>query len=86
MSSRTVNCVKLGAESPGLERPPFPGELGQQIYEQISQEAWDSWVNDWMIKVINEYRLNMAEDKDYFALVDHMREYFNLQAEPGESS
>ena len=60
MSSRTVNCVKLGAESPGLEQPPFPGELGQQIYEQVSQEAWDSWVNDWMIKVINEYRVLSA--------------------------
>lgn len=78
MSQRLVNCVKLGVEAPGLEMPPFPGELGEQIFQLVSKEAWDTWVNDWMIKVINEYRLNMAEDGDYFALLDQMRSFLNL--------
>ncbi len=40
---RMVMCVKLGRELPGLEKPPFPGALGQRIYENISQQAWDMW-------------------------------------------
>ena len=40
---RMVMCVKLGRELPGLEKPPFPGELGQRIYEHVSQQAWDMW-------------------------------------------
>ena len=36
-------CAKLGKELPGLERPPFPGELGQRIYENVSAEAFELW-------------------------------------------
>lgn len=55
-----VNCVKLKKEAEGLEQPPFPGELGERIYQNVSKEAWDSWVN-FQTRLINEYRLNMAE-------------------------
>jgi Fe-S cluster biosynthesis and repair protein YggX len=38
--ARTVNCVKLGKEAEGLDFPPYPGELGKRIYENVSKEAW----------------------------------------------
>jgi Fe-S cluster biosynthesis and repair protein YggX len=61
--SRTVNCILLGKEGPGLDRPPYPGELGQRIFEQASQEAWKQWlVHQTML--INEYRLTPIEPKD----------------------
>ena len=41
MSQRMVKCVKLGKELPGLEEPPWSGELGQRIYDNVSQEAWN---------------------------------------------
>ena len=41
--ARMVQCAKLGRLLPGLEKPPFPGELGQRIYEQVSEEAWRQW-------------------------------------------
>src|SRR6266700_6746549 len=40
---RMVQCVKLGRELPGLDKPPFPGELGQRIYEHVSKQAYDMW-------------------------------------------
>ena len=60
--TRTVNCVKLKKEAPGLEHLPYPGELGQRIYEQISEEAWRQWVNH-QTMLINEYRLTPVDPK-----------------------
>ena len=54
--SRTVNCVKLGREAEGLERPPYPGELGKRIYENVSREAWQEWIR-YQTMLINEHRL-----------------------------
>ena len=54
--SRTVHCVMLKREAPGLERPPYPGTLGQRIFEQVSKEAWARWVSH-QTMLMNEYRL-----------------------------
>ena len=76
--SRTVKCKKFGQELPGLDKPPFPGEVGQTIYEHISADAWSSWTKDMQIKVINEYRLNMGNKADYEKLVEQMMLFLNL--------
>lgn len=78
MAERTVHCVKLEKTAPGLEKPPFPGELGQQIFEQVSQEAWNQWQGDLMIKVINEYRLDLSNNDHYNTLLEQMRAFLNL--------
>lgn len=57
--SRTVMCAKLGEEAPGLTRPPYPGELGQRIYEHISADAWQMWIGQQTI-LINEFRLSVV--------------------------
>ena len=41
---------------PGLDAPPWPGELGQRIYDNISVEAWRLW-EERMKMILNEYRL-----------------------------
>lgn len=43
MSDRLVKCAKLGKELRGLPEPPFPGALGQRVFESVSQEAWNQW-------------------------------------------
>ncbi|MCB0310140.1 MAG: oxidative damage protection protein [Bdellovibrionales bacterium] len=78
MSERLVKCVKFGEELPGLDKPPFPGELGQRIYEQVSAKAWQLWRDDMQIKVLNEYRLNMGDPKDYDTLIQQMCLFLNL--------
>ena len=60
--ARTVKCVLLGEELPGLERAPYPGPLGQRIYEQVSQAAWQQWLRH-QTMLINEYRLSVIEPK-----------------------
>ncbi|RKZ38157.1 MAG: oxidative damage protection protein [Gammaproteobacteria bacterium] len=57
---RMVNCVKLGREAEGLKFPPYPGKLGQKIYENISDEAWKMWMSQ-QTMLINEYRLSPAD-------------------------
>ena len=58
--ARTVNCVKLGKEAEGLDRPTYPGELGQRIYDNVSKEAWQRWLAH-QTMLINEYRLTPIE-------------------------
>ncbi len=79
MSKRTVICSKFGKEMPGLEKPPFAGEIGQRIFERVSEQAWLAWKDDMQMKVLNEYRLNMGEAKDYQVLVDQMLLFLNLK-------
>ena len=60
--ARVVQCVMLKREAPGLDRPPYPGELGQRIYEKVSREAWGRWLAH-QTMLINEYRLTPIEPK-----------------------
>ena len=77
---RIVRCVKFEKDLPGLEKPPFSGEVGQKIFEHVSKQAWLSWRDEVQIKVLNEYRLNMANPRDYQFLVDQMLLFLNLKA------
>ena len=60
--TRMVQCVLLKREAPGLDRPTYPGELGKRIYENVSKEAWQKWVQH-QTMLINEYRLTPIEPK-----------------------
>ncbi len=73
--SRTVQCVLLGGEKPGLERVPYPGELGQRIFDNVSQEAWQQWVAH-QTMLINEYRLVPMKPKDRAFLEQEMEKFF----------
>lgn len=59
---KTVNCVKLGREAEGLDRAPFPGEMGQRILANISKEAWQEWMRH-QTMLINENRLSVIDPK-----------------------
>jgi Fe-S cluster biosynthesis and repair protein YggX len=73
--ARTVNCVKLGKEAEGLDRPPYPGPLGQRIYENVSKQAWREWVEH-QTRLINEYRLALADPKARKFLAEEMEKFF----------
>jgi Fe-S cluster biosynthesis and repair protein YggX len=67
--------VKLGREAEGLEKPPYPGELGQRIFENVSREAWQKWLGH-QTMLINEYRLVPFEPKARQFLVSEMEKFF----------
>ena len=73
--TRMVECVKLGKTLPGLEQPPFPGELGQEIYEHISGGGVRLWLPH-MTTVINHYGLNPADPETRALLRQEMRGFF----------
>ena len=73
--SRIIRCAKKGKDLEGLEKPPYPGEIGQKIYDQISKEAWEEWI-EYKTKVINEYKLKLFEPKAQEVLMKHAEEFF----------
>jgi len=73
--SHRVQCVMLGTEAEGLERPPYPGELGVRIYENVSKEAWQRWLGH-QTMLINEYRLTPYESKARKFLEAEMEKFF----------
>jgi Fe-S cluster biosynthesis and repair protein YggX len=70
-----VHCVVLGCEAEGLERVPYPGDLGQRIYANVSKEAWQRWLQH-QTMLMNEYRLTPIEPKARQFLVDEMEKFF----------
>lgn len=72
--SRTVNCMKLGKEAEGLSFQTWPGELGKKVFENISQEAWNMWINH-QTMLINEYRLNPMDPEAKKMIVKEMEKF-----------
>ncbi len=73
--TRKVNCVMLGQEAEGLDYLPYPGELGQRIYDNVSKDAWQRWVAH-QTMLINEYRLTPIEPKARKFLEEEMEKFF----------
>jgi Fe-S cluster biosynthesis and repair protein YggX len=72
--TRTVQCVLLKREAPGLDRVPYPGALGQRIFNEVSKEAWAGWVRH-QTMLLNEYRLTPVDPKARKFLEGEMEKY-----------
>lgn len=72
--TRFIYCTKLKKEAEALDRPPYPGQLGQKIYENISKEAWQLWLKH-QTMLINEYRLSLIDTKAREFLVQEMEKF-----------
>jgi Fe-S cluster biosynthesis and repair protein YggX len=72
---RSIQCVKLGRQAEGLERPPFKGELGQKLFENVSQEAWRGWLEHSKM-LINEYRLDLTSEQGQRIWMNECEKYF----------
>ncbi len=73
--ARTVKCIKLGREAEGLDFPPYPGELGKRIFENVSKEAWAQWLKH-QTMLVNENRLNLADIRARKYLAEQMEKHF----------
>ena len=73
--ARTVQCVKLGREAEGLDFPPYPGELGKRIFDNVSKEAWKQWLEQQKM-LVNENRLNLADQRARQYLARQMENHF----------
>lgn len=73
--ARTVNCIKLGREAEGMDFPPYPGALGQRIFENVSKEAWAAWLKQ-QTMLVNENRLSLADPQARKYLAEQTEAYF----------
>ena len=73
--ARTVHCVKLKREAEGLDLPPYPGALGKRIYESVSKQAWQEWLEH-QKRLINEMRLSGTDPKARKYLAEQVENYF----------
>jgi Fe-S cluster biosynthesis and repair protein YggX len=74
-SGRTVKCVKLQKELPGLDAAPWPGEIGQRVYENVSAQAWKLW-EERQKMILNEYRLMPWQKEGQELIRTQMEEFF----------
>lgn len=73
--TRTVDCIVLGHEAEGLDLPPYPGDLGQRVFEHVSKEAWRRWLAH-QTMLINENRLSPVDPKARAFLEGEMEKFF----------
>jgi Fe-S cluster biosynthesis and repair protein YggX len=73
--SRIVHCCKLKQELEGMLKAPFPGTLGERIFNEVSKQAWSMWLTH-QTMLINEYRLNLIDPKAREFLKEEMQKYF----------
>ena len=79
--TRMVKCAKLGEELPALPYKPFNDALGQRIFDSISQEAWQMWIEH-SKKIVNEYRLDLTQKRAHEVLKEQCQIF--LFGEGGE--
>ena len=73
--TRMVQCIYLKKEAPGMAFPPYPGELGKKIFDQVSQEAFEVWKRH-QTMLVNENRLNLADARARQYLARQMEQFF----------
>lgn len=88
MAAPMVMCAKLNKELPGIDPDTSEGQqalkmslllggpdLQRRVREQVSMEAWRMWP-DYMLMVVNEYRLDPTSDESNAVLGKAMEAFF----------
>ncbi|MCC6647466.1 MAG: oxidative damage protection protein [Polyangiaceae bacterium] len=75
---RVVQCRKLGKPLPGLKRKPYRNDLGQRIYDEVSQEAWDLWLKE-SVRLVNTYRLDLGSSAGQQFMLKQAAIYFGFE-------
>ena len=83
MSSKTVHCVVLKEEAEALESPPYPGELGQRVFEHVSKKGWERWLER-LVTIINENGLNSSDPQTVKLIEKHMTGFFFEEGDYGQ--
>jgi len=81
--ARIVYCQVLKREAEGLERPPHPGALGERIYENVSREGWQKWLER-LTTIINENHISTADPGSIELIEQHMRGFLFGEGDLGD--
>lgn len=77
-----VQCTVLKKQAEGLESPPYPGELGQRIFDNVSAEGWTQWLER-QVLIINENQLSSADPQAVELLEAHMMGFLFQEGDLG---
>ncbi|MBL1278281.1 MAG: oxidative damage protection protein [Ectothiorhodospiraceae bacterium] len=80
--ARMVKCVVKNQKGEGLDLVPHPGELGQRIYENVSKDGWNEWLER-LTMIINENGLSTADTASVEVIEKHMLGFFFKEGEMG---
>jgi Fe-S cluster biosynthesis and repair protein YggX len=80
--AKMVQCVVLKKEAEGLDAPPHPGELGERIYENVSAEGWQKWLER-LTMIINENAVNTSDPRSLEIIEKHMLGFLFDEGEYG---
>jgi len=83
MANKTVNCVVLKQQAQALDSQPYPGELGQRIFENVSQEGWSKWLER-LVTIVNENGMNTSDPKTLELIEKHMAGFFFDEGDHGQ--
>ncbi|VAW66764.1 FIG001341: Probable Fe(2+)-trafficking protein YggX [hydrothermal vent metagenome] len=81
---KTVQCVVLKIEAEALEKVPHPGELGERIFQNVSKDGWQQWL-DRLTTIINENSLNTADVRSLELIEKHMLGFFFGEGDYGQA-
>jgi Fe-S cluster biosynthesis and repair protein YggX len=73
--ARTIFCKKYQQEMEGLDTPPYPGAKGQEIFDNISKQAWLDWQAH-QTMLINEKHLSLVDPEARKYLQEEMDKFF----------
>ena len=73
--TKTITCIKLGSDQEAMDFPPFPGALGERIFQNVSKKAWQTWLEQQKM-LVNENRLNLADPEARKYLKEQTENYF----------
>lgn len=78
-----IYCQVLKREADSLEAIPYPGALGQRIYENISRDGWQRWLER-LVTIMNENRLSTADPGSIQVIEQHMLGFLFGEGELGK--
>ena len=74
--SRIIFCKKYKENLEGLDKTPYPGPQGLEIYETVSKKAWNEWLENQKM-LINENQLNLQDRDSRNWLKEQMELFFS---------
>ena len=72
-----LTCIRCGQTREGLDRPPYPDDLGREIVEKVCASCWEE-CKRMQVMVINENRLDLSDLRAQEILERSIRDFLGI--------
>lgn len=77
----TITCKRCGETAAPPEKVTWGGEIGERIKTSICAACWSEW-EALSVKIVNEYRLSMANPEHYRLFVEQLKAFLGMEGTP----